>query len=315
MGLSMIIDAHSDLINPRSISSDYKGFTIAVNSKDEFPITKQNEIQVKPGHLNNFAIIPIKLDADESIRSISPEQRNCYFKDETTSIKLFKRYSQSNCLLECYMDLTQKKAEVGNKKLDCLPWFLPFVNSSTNVCDPWKKHSYLDTMKLLAGENECSHCLPDCQKDVYQLQISNQEFRDCDSRNFMVSKLCSKHSSSITPQKWASKLISLIQANNRTEGLKYLQTNMRNSYLNDSFLGSPNDKYDAYQEDIGILNIYYASPTALHYITRPSRSIFDFVSAVGGNGGLFIGFTFVTCFEFIWLLAKLFDKNFNDFTP
>jgi len=305
MGLSVILDSHSDLIDTRSIFSDYKGFTIAITSQDEFPITKQNEIQVKPMHLNNFAVMPIKLDADDSIRAISPAQRNCYFPDETSSVKLFKKYTQANCLLECSMALTQKKARIENKTLDCIPWFLPFVDRNAKVCDPWQKHIYLETMRLQFGDDDCSYCLPDCQKVIYQFQISNQEFRQCDNKNFWVSKLCSKQDPSITPQKWAGDVIPLVKDKNKTHMLNYIDSDLRSKYAKDSFLGKPDELYDAYDEDIGVLNIYYASPTALHYITRPSRTFFDFVSAIGGDGGIFIGFSFVTCFEILWLLARL----------
>jgi len=43
----------------------------------------------------------------------------------------------------------------------------------------------------------------------------------------------------------------------------------------------------------------------LQYTTKQSRTWIDFVSAVGGNGGLFIGFSLVTILEFIWILIQL----------
>ncbi len=63
--------------------------------------------------------------------------------------------------------------------------------------------------------------------------------------------------------------------------------------------------YDAYEKDIAILNVFFDSPTSLLYSTKESRNWFDFISTVGGNGGLFIGFSLVTLIELLWLTLRL----------
>jgi hypothetical protein len=63
--------------------------------------------------------------------------------------------------------------------------------------------------------------------------------------------------------------------------------------------------YDAYDEDISVLSVFFESPTAIQYSTKQSRTWVDFISAVGGNGGLFIGFTIVTILELLWLMIRL----------
>ena len=62
--------------------------------------------------------------------------------------------------------------------------------------------------------------------------------------------------------------------------------------------------YDAYERDIAILNVFFETPTVLEYTTEHSKTWFDFISAVGGNGGLFIGFSIVTVLEIVWLLFE-----------
>ena len=222
MGLTVILDAHTDLVNTFSVSSDFKGFTVAILSEDEFPMTRKNEIQVKPGHLNNLAIMPTKLDSVEAIKRISVNQRDCYFKEETATTKLFKEYSQINCLLECSMSFAQAHLIRNNISNACTPWYLPFVEPSTKVCDPWQKAAYLETMQHSTPQKECSHCRPDCSKVVYQLQISTQEFRACDIKNFGVSKLCSFINTTTKPQKWSKQVIDAALRSNRSEDAKFL---------------------------------------------------------------------------------------------
>jgi hypothetical protein len=72
----------------------------------------------------------------------------------------------------------------------------------------------------------------------------------------------------------------------------------------DSLVTNTVIKYDAYERDIAVLNVFFETPTVLEYTTQPSKTWFDFISAVGGNGGLFIGFSIVTVLEIIWLFIR-----------
>jgi hypothetical protein len=60
-----------------------------------------------------------------------------------------------------------------------------------------------------------------------------------------------------------------------------------------------------------MLSIFFDSPTVLEFSTKNSRTWIDFISAVGGNGGLFIGFSLVTIFEILWLFSEIFLLYFN----
>lgn len=63
-------------------------------------------------------------------------------------------------------------------------------------------------------------------------------------------------------------------------------------------------EYDAYDRDIAILNVFFETPTVLEYTTQHSKTWLDIISATGGNGGLFIGFSIVTILEIIWLIFQ-----------
>ena len=83
MGLTLVLDAHTDQISSLSLSSDFEGFTAAVVPPDEFPMMGLSGFQVKPGHKNQVALSAVKVNASDGIRDIDPAKRNCYFPDET----------------------------------------------------------------------------------------------------------------------------------------------------------------------------------------------------------------------------------------
>ena len=74
----------------------------------------------------------------------------------------------------------------------------------------------------------------------------------------------------------------------------------------DNFVTNSVFEYDAFVNDIAILNVFFETPIALEYTTQHSKTWLDFISAVGGNGGLFIGFSIVTILEIIWLFSQAF---------
>ena len=70
--------------------------------------------------------------------------------------------------------------------------------------------------------------------------------------------------------------------------------------------GESNPSYDAYDEDIGVLNIYFESPTCFEYIRRARMTVVDFIAQMGGLFGACIGFSFITAFEaFYWFTFRV----------
>ena len=57
----------------------------------------------------------------EDIKSIPPEDRNCYFDDEV-DLNFYEKYTFINCQLECAIFEVEKI-------LGCIPWHLPKVNN------------------------------------------------------------------------------------------------------------------------------------------------------------------------------------------
>jgi hypothetical protein len=107
------------------------------------------------------------------------------------------------------------------------------------------------------------------------------------------------------PQIWANQVID--QLNNTNINLSYVHSSTRrlsHGYFDDIFTNISRD-YDAYENDIAELSVVFERPTALLYTTKPSKTWIDFISAVGGNGGLFIGFSIVTILEIVWTFCQM----------
>ena len=91
--------------------------------------------------------------ADEAIRDVPPNKRNCYFQDEY-QLEMYQLYSQSGCIFECKMRIGQAKTFGG-----CTPWFYPtrgemrtrennyyFTKLDSNMCDPWQTQVFLSAV-------------------------------------------------------------------------------------------------------------------------------------------------------------------------
>ena len=112
-----------------------------------------------------------------------------------------------------------------------------------------------------------------------------------------------------TPQIWGQ--LALDKMKNSSIGYEDTQTKIVSSqrflkprWYKNNFVTNSVVAYDAYDNDIAILNVFFETPIALEYTTQQSRTWFDFISAIGGNGGLFIGFSIVSILEIVWLLFQ-----------
>jgi hypothetical protein len=163
-------------------------------------------------------------------------------------------------------------------------------------------------------EDTCHYCLPDCNRVIYQPLITTQKFRNCDENNFGVSELCNLNAN-IKPQIWGKQVLDQLQTSTIITKLKNLvqssQRKIKPKIVEGFLFENLSREYDAYENDIAVLNVFFSSPTAIEYATRPSKSWFDFLSAVGGNGGLFIGFSIVTAVELLWVLVKIGKIHFQ----
>ena len=107
-----------------------------------------------------------------------------------------------------------------------------FQRSNSSACDPWTARDF-DTLLENASEGEnqqCQHCLPDCQLATYTSSLTALPFRclavriyticrRCDSRNMNLSPFCTLNANSVLP-KWQSAVNQTYGSSG--DGLEYV---------------------------------------------------------------------------------------------
>jgi len=316
-GLVLILDAHSDWLAPTSMDANFKGFTAFVQSSGSFPLMSQEGLQIKPGYNNIITLTSSIVNADESIKSLDKQARNCLFPEENEGLKLHKKYTYLNCKFECKLFYTQNfVAKKYNKT--CLPWFFPSSSISISICDPWQSFDFLRIMKNEIPDNLCSHCIPDCSFTTYNPKITVEPFDTCNANNIGVSRFCSINFKQTLPMQM--RLVNQIQTEfyNASTGkfvkmphyIKSLKSSIRN-YGYNVFKKSPNTTYDAFNRDIAMLQILYQKSTVISMGSQLSLTWIDYFSAVGGLLGLVLGMGFVSFIELFWLCMRMIAFKLN----
>ena len=177
-GLLLMLDTHSDLFAAGSVDTDYLGFTGLISSSQNFPYTAQEGFEIKPGHNNIIALSGTEIQADDTLRDLSVESRNCLFPDENTNMKIYKNYTYSNCIFECSLMFAKDRlARAYNYSRPCMPWYYPSTDQSVTICEPWAAVKFLEFMNGDIPDEVCSHCLPDCSTTIYEPMITTIPFR------------------------------------------------------------------------------------------------------------------------------------------
>ena len=77
-------------------------------------------------------------------------------------------------------------------------------DNSIGMCDPWDTIEFVNNMKNTPDEN-CEHCLPDCEITLYETAVSSAPFESCDHTNLEASSMCSLTSGDeFNPPIWIS---------------------------------------------------------------------------------------------------------------
>ena len=313
-GLSLVLDAHSDLLSARSVAEDSNGFLVGLSQPGQFPLMSQGSHLLRPGMEHFLSISATDTVADPAIESnLQPAARKCYFPSELP-LQFHLNYSQPACLFECGLSWA-----ASSSGLTCLPWFFPPLNPSPSaeICDPWDTQIFLAALRR-APRSSCTQCLPDCQTTTYTVSTSSALIRPCSQLNEGLSNLC-KYSSPLVPPLWSTNLAS-----------SFSHLSSQPSYL-DQFTGKGNalrrnakgEAYSAYEEDIAMVHLYWDSPSVLQfqrslrltwidYLSQASKlwhRILTMYHQVGGLFGLMLGFSLVSFIEILYWLSGRLARN------
>ena len=315
-GLVLMLDTHADWLAPGSMDGDFGGFTAFIESSGSFPLMSQEGLPIKPGYNNIVTLTSSLVVADENMRSLDPQARDCLFPEENDGLRLHKKYTYLNCKFECTLFYTQSVVAKKYNKT-CQPWFFPTSSESISICDPWQSYDFFQIMTNEIPDNICPQCLPDCTVTIYNPTITVEPFDTCDANNIGVSQFCSINLKQ--PTAMQMRLVSQIQNEfyNSSTG-KYVNApdyvmSLKSSIRNYGFdvFKKTNTTYDAFDEDIAMVQILYQKSTAILMGSQLTMTWIDYFSAVGGLLGLVLGMGFVSFIELVWLGLRIIALKLN----
>ena len=143
--------------------------------------------------------------------------------------------------------------------------------------------------------------------------LTAQPFRKCDEKNFGVSLLCNLELTNTLPQPQIFGTQVLDELNSTSNGsipsyaasVKSRKRYLKRTIMMNNVFSALEREYDAYEDDIAILNVYFDTVSVMQFGTQESQGWIDFISNVGGLLGLCIGLSIVTLIELIWLCFRL----------
>ena len=349
-GLTLVFDSHSDRISSGSVVDSFRGVPVLVDGKEKFPMVQRSGIRARPGMENSISINAFDVNSLDEIRRHTPEKRNCYFPDEY-ELDLHQKYSQPSCIFECEIKFATKcistcklinetcdctdKNFIDNLDLkytkSCVPWFYPIEDDkNVEICDPWTTKKFRDIMDTKIPIDQCDYCLEDCTSTRYQTTISYSELQKCDDSN-IGSAFCDLTKGEINPAPWTSDVQNEYLAANEsvpwfleTNETKIAMGGRRFSDLRSRYLKQKNGRgaifadkmrmnpyYNAFEEDIGVLNVFFSEEKVTRYVKANKGSTFDFISQMGGSLGGFMGISILSIVEiFYWVFFRFFGKIF-----
>jgi len=286
------------------------------------------------------------IDAEDSIRSMSVEQRKCLYPDEG-ELHWFDYYTESNCYLDCWW----------NKAYDvcgCVPWHIPALHGAP-TCYSLGNLCFQTIVKKYQSEENANElgckCLPACKHVDYEISVESQYsehiYRWCimndgtwnddgpgcfeyqGGLNDYVTTVLDKGAKPKGLDRYFNLADYIVDAENilyqqdpifdyepyykvdfkcnkidddenacsRADGFKILSTAMKHR-----------------QSDFITISMYF--PPTQKKTSRstkvPRMSFSDKVSWIGGNLGLFTGFSLLSGFEIIyWVFLKIVPKMFS----
>ena len=312
-GLRLVLDSHSDRLSSGSIGDMFRGFLVLIEGSNVFPQASRSSFVLRPGNENDVVLSASQIYGGKGTKETKPNDRSCYFSDEY-SLESFKKYSKDNCILECSIEYARNQMKNETRVDGCIPWFYPpMSNSSSYVwCNPWETEEFIMNQKLVPI-NECSHCLPDCNSTEYEATITSAPLRKCDRTNLGTSNLCNFKKSYVHPPMWAEQIEQeyLSSMGNVPEYIKSGDSEMTNvrgeNVLEEDSEGS-GDKpiYDAFEQDIAVVNFYFSKSTIVQFKRVGRLSWIEYLCQIGGILGLALGISIISGVELIyWITIRL----------
>ncbi|CAG9811153.1 unnamed protein product [Chironomus riparius] len=159
------------LKDPQSFLHDCIKQSFVLHQSDESPTfnSRKDFVAFDNGMIIGITVTPEIIKTDRNLIHLKPAERGCYFDDEK-SLKFFKKYSQNNCEIECFANITMDTC-------GCVDFDQPFSNPN-ELCLNISRMDSTCTSKLktdiyasldFSPESSCS-CLPLCNSISYNIK-------------------------------------------------------------------------------------------------------------------------------------------------
>ena len=283
--------------------------------------------QYKPDHRNCYFPDEFTLKYHRQY-----SHQNCLFECKlefaANCLTMCNQFEQT-CHCKEHMDL--KNMDLTKHNDTCVPWFYPLeIGKVRKICNPWNTKKFKEILRNQIPSVLCDHCLPDCSVTKYETSLSYAELLKCDSTtvgSFATGKICDLITGELNPAPWVTVAKNEFEFSNQSIPW-YLDTNLLNAINKTSKFSDKrsildvldddgseifiselkkNPMYDAFQKDIGIINVYFSDNKITRYITKNRKTTVDFMYEIGGSLGLVMGISVISVVEIIyWIAYRLF---------
>ncbi|XP_063697997.1 pickpocket protein 28-like [Culicoides brevitarsis] len=274
-------------------------FFVFVHNPHDIPWDLQSSgylVQIDEFVKNVLTVTPSVIRTDEKLKEVfTPEERGCYFEDERP-LKFFKKYSQSNCELECLTN-----GSVHRKYSSCHTFYMPRT-PEMELCHYEIYLLFAATEERNADNLEECGCLPDCNSIEYSVTIQSSHTPDFDDTSIKKQDLKS-HENEKFIQDWMQKLEEkLFLWKNKSYNFEIpLSEAMKKA--NYSF------DFDIWKYKYSEIEVHYANSEFLARKRVQSYSLADFISQIGGILGCFLGISIFSMVEIVYFCTVQFMKR------
>ncbi len=254
------------------------------------------------------------IKADDNLRSLKKDERNCLFPEENSDLLLHKQYSYFNCKFECALTFAYNEVYKKHGK-KCQPWFFPIINGSAIICDPWTSKSFFQIMSKEIPDSFCSQCLPDCGSTFYESSNNIKPLEKCGASHFGVSQFCKFDLNTRSPiqeymiSQFVKEITNNYEDQFQNKVPKYLTDNPGIKSYGYNIFNKSIKTYNSFVRDTAVVEIIYQKSTLVQFESHINMTWIDYLSAVGGLLGLVLGMGFFSFFELIWLCLRILSRK------
>ncbi|KAH1016542.1 hypothetical protein HUJ04_007744 [Dendroctonus ponderosae] len=156
----------------------FQGYKVVLHSPHRFPTVSNHYFRIPLKKSVSAAITPAILRTSDDVADYSSRKRRCFFQTDM-KLKYFSKYSQMNCRLECFLNLTLDMC-------GCVEYFMPlqqtFLFLKGHLSDHLKAkerekiHKHLSKNHNNISRTHFCYCPDMCNTIDYNVEITESDY-------------------------------------------------------------------------------------------------------------------------------------------